>query len=128
MVKGQHVRKIHEDRVVQIDVGGNARGQALQHAHGFISKITDRAGREGRQAGNLHGTVTRAQLAQELKDVARVLFAVRSALDGDAVATAGNDLKRVNPEERVAAHALATLHALQQETVRVQIRSAPVLR
>ena len=83
VVEGQHVGKIHEDRIVQIDVGGNARGQALQHAHGFIRKITHGAGSEGRQAGNLHGLVTRAQSAQEFKDVARVLFAVRSAPNRD---------------------------------------------
>ena len=73
VVEGQHVGKIHEDRVVQIDVGGDARRQALQHAHGFIREITHRAGGEGRQAGNLHGMVARAQAAQEFEDVARLL-------------------------------------------------------
>ena len=74
VVEGQHVGEIHEDRIVQIDVRGNARGQALQHAHGFIREITHRAGGEGRQAGNLHGMVARAQLAQEFEDVAGLLL------------------------------------------------------
>src|SRR5208282_6436556 len=51
-----------------------------------------------------------------------------TAPDRDAVTTAGNDLKRVDPEERVAAHALTALHALEQEAVWVRIRAAPVLR
>ena len=74
VVKGQHVGEIHKNRVVQIDVRGDTRRQALQHAHSFIRKIADCAGGERRQAGYLHGTVTRAKLPQKLKDVARLLL------------------------------------------------------
>ena len=128
VVEGQHARKIHENRVGKIHVGRDARRQALQHAHGFIGKITDRAGGEGRQAGNYDRMVARAEVAQELEDVARPFLAVRSTRERDAVTAAGNDLKRVDAEERVAAHALAALNALEQKTVGVRSRRASVLR
>ncbi len=53
---------------------------------------------------------------------------VRSARERDAVAAAGDHLKRVDAEERVAAHALAAFHAFQQKTVGVRSRRASVLR
>ena len=131
VIEGQHVRKIHEDRVVQINVRVHSRRQPLQHAHGFIREITHRPGGEGRQAGNVDGIVARAQMAQEFENVAACALpdvATLRAVYGDAVAAARDDLKGVNAKERVAAHTLAALHALEQETVRMQICVAPLLR
>ena len=131
VVEGGEVGEIEKHRVVHFDVGRDAGGQALELADGLIGKISDRAYREWRQAGQSSRAIRGARAAQKIEDIAgffpalalrltlRAMSGSRMAatLHRNAVASAADDLKRIRAEESVSANVLPAFYALEQEAV-----------
>ena len=121
VVEGDEVGKVHEGRIVHVNVHLDAGRKALQPAHRFVGKKTHGAGGEWRQAGQGHGAVTRAHLTQAIEDVTGFFLPLRAPGDGNSIAARGNHRKRVNAEESVPPNSLPTFHALQQKAVGMRL-------
>ena len=93
VVEGDEVGKVHEGRVVHVNVHLDAGRKALQPAHRFVSKKAHGAGSEWRQAGQGHGAVTRALMTQAIEDVTGFFRPARAPDDGNSIAARRNHLE-----------------------------------
>ena len=108
----------HEPGLIRsVDAGAEIAEHRLEPRGGAVPEIADRAARESRKLGHEGRSEIRHQTAQRVDERAIARARLAATLDGRLPVARAQNQERILAEERIAAHVLAALHALEQERV-----------
>ena len=124
VIEGQHAVEKHQHAVGNVEVIHSVLSDVLQPPHNVIRAISDRSGREWRQALHCRRAMLLQKFFDDVENIARASLDLAAARNRNFVAARLQPQKRPHTEECIPSNFFSALHRFQQEGVRLTVRDS----